>query len=70
MRLGLITALAVVVSDTLSEGSIIRTTGHAVSRTARRIMQKEGNASDLSETLCGTTTLLLAGHLFDSVMES
>lgn len=69
MRVGLLTALLVVVGDNLSSGSIIRTVGHGVSKTARRVMQKDGDASELSETLCGISSVLLAGHIFDSIME-
>lgn len=69
MRLGLITALLVVVSDALGGGHITKTVGHGVSQLGRKMLSKPGAASDLSETLCGTTSILLAGHMFDSVME-
>lgn len=70
MRLGLITALIVVVSDSLGEGGVTRKVGHGVSQFGRKMLSRPGDASELSETLCGTTSILLAGHLFDSVMEN
>lgn len=69
MRVGLITAIATVVLDKVGDGNIVRTVGHGMTRAGRRIMSKEGDAGELSEALCGTTTILLAGHLFDSIME-
>lgn len=69
MRLGLVTALLVVVGDSMSQRGIIRTVGHATTRTARSVMRKDGDASELSEQLAGVSTVLLCGHLFDSIME-
>lgn len=69
MRLGLLLGVGVVGYGIVVDKGVLTSVGGAITRNVAKLAKKEDGSSDTTKQLVGGGACLLAGHLFDSILD-